>query len=57
MSSTPYFPDEIWRLVLQKALDSIRFEGIYPVKVHEFERDEELCILRVLLGLRHVCSE
>ncbi|KKZ61165.1 hypothetical protein EMCG_04214 [[Emmonsia] crescens] len=55
MSSTPYFPNEIWRLVLQTALDSIRFEGIYPVKVHEFERDEELCILRALLGLRHVC--
>ncbi|QSS58911.1 ankyrin repeat domain-containing protein [Histoplasma capsulatum] len=49
MSGTPYLPDEIWRLVLQNALDSIRFE------VHEFEYDEELLILRALLGLRNVC--
>ncbi|OJD15433.1 hypothetical protein AJ78_04308 [Emergomyces pasteurianus Ep9510] len=55
MSFTPYIPNEIWRLVLQKALDGIRFEGMGAHKVHEFEHDDELRLLRALLGLRCVC--
>ncbi|OAX83572.1 hypothetical protein ACJ72_02064 [Emergomyces africanus] len=55
MSNTPYLPNEIWRVVFRKALDNIRFEGMDAHKVREFEHDDELRILRALLGLRNVC--
>ncbi|PGH09455.1 hypothetical protein GX51_00560 [Blastomyces parvus] len=55
MSGTTYLPNEIWRLIFQRALNSIRFEGMCGDIVQEFEHDEELRLLRALLGLRYVC--
>ncbi|KLJ13741.1 hypothetical protein EMPG_11344 [Blastomyces silverae] len=55
MPGTPYLPNEIWWLIFQKALDSIRFEGMCADTAHEFEHEEDILLLRALLGLRYVC--
>ncbi|ODH27532.1 hypothetical protein ACO22_04166 [Paracoccidioides brasiliensis] len=55
MPATPYLPDEVWRLVFQFALDSVRFEGMCGGAIDMFENDDDLHILRALLDLRNVC--
>ncbi|EEH50084.1 uncharacterized protein PADG_06163 [Paracoccidioides brasiliensis Pb18] len=55
MPATPYLPDEVWRLVFQFALDSVRFEGMCGGAIDMFENDDDLRILRALLDLRNVC--